>query len=177
MPSCTSIPTSLREDADSSSWSSISFQTASDILSYEVAVNQPPHTIDGDDNFQLSCYAAQNLALANWIWLQKAENSDSSDVNLQSGFRAFKHIFQPLKPLRQWLDNLTIHDRIFAHKLCALIPAQCPFERDVKVLGKTLFHIPPLCKLNPIYDELVYLRFRAMSYLADECGEDVSIYA
>ena len=57
-----------------------------------------------------------------------------------------------------------------------MIPAQCPFERDVKVFGHTLFHIPPLCKLNPLYEEVVALRFRAMCYLADECGEDISAY-
>jgi hypothetical protein len=33
-----------------------------------------------------------------------------------------------------------------------------------------------LCKLNPLYEQLVGLRFRALSYLADDCGEDVSQY-
>ncbi|MGK7890123.1 MAG: Mo-dependent nitrogenase C-terminal domain-containing protein, partial [Leptolyngbyaceae cyanobacterium] len=44
------------------------------------------------------------------------------------------------------------------------------------VWGHTLFHIPPLCKLNPVYDELVALRFRALCYLADTCGEDIQAY-
>ncbi|MFY8175362.1 Mo-dependent nitrogenase C-terminal domain-containing protein, partial [Planktothrix agardhii] len=26
------------------------------------------------------------------------------------------------------------------------------------------------------YEELVYLRFQALCYLADECGEDISAY-
>ncbi|MFO5437948.1 MAG: Mo-dependent nitrogenase C-terminal domain-containing protein, partial [Dolichospermum sp.] len=69
-----------------------------------------------------------------------------------------------------------VSDRQLAHRLCKLIPAQCPFERDIKLFGKTLFHIPPLCKLNPLYEELVGLRFRAMCYLADTCGEDISQY-
>lgn len=81
-----------------------------------------------------------------------------------------------LKPLRRWLDQVRIQDARQAHQLCRLIPSQCPFERDVKVLGRTLFHIPPLCKLNPLYDELIALRFRALCYLADECGEDISTY-
>jgi len=90
-------------------------------------------------------------------------------------------VFQPprwdlFRPLRGWLDQLCVQDAQQAHKLCRLIPSQCPFERDVKLLGKTLFHIPPLCKLNPLYDELVALRFRALCYLADECGEDISAY-
>jgi Mo-dependent nitrogenase C-terminus len=81
-----------------------------------------------------------------------------------------------LQPLRQWLDQLEVHDRQLAHRLAKLIPAQCPFERDVKFLGRTLAHIPPLCKLNPLYDQLVGLRFRALCYLADECGEDIQSY-
>jgi hypothetical protein len=57
-----------------------------------------------------------------------------------------------------------------------LIPAQCPFERDICVLGRCFLHIPPLCKLNPLYEQLVALRFRALCYLADECGQDISCY-
>ncbi|OKH57096.1 Mo-dependent nitrogenase C-terminal domain-containing protein [Scytonema sp. HK-05] len=34
--------------------------------------------------------------------------------------------------------------------------------------------IPPLRKLNPAYEQVVSLRFKALSYLADECGEDVA---
>lgn len=79
-----------------------------------------------------------------------------------------------LTPLRHWLDGLQVHDPRLAHLLVQLIPAQCPFERDVVLFGRKLLHIPPMCKLNPVYDELVGLRFRALSYLADECGEDVS---
>ncbi len=80
------------------------------------------------------------------------------------------------QPIRTWLDRVQVHNVEQAHQLCRLIPAQCPFERDVKVFGHTLFHIPPLCKLNPLYDELIALRFRALCYLADECGEDISAY-
>ncbi|NEP45941.1 MAG: nitrogenase [Okeania sp. SIO2H7] len=85
--------------------------------------------------------------------------------------------FKPLiDPLRQWLDNIEVNNRTLARFLCKLIPTQCPFERDVRVFGRTLFHIPPMCKLNPLYDELIGLRFRALCYLADVCGEDVSQY-
>lgn len=79
-------------------------------------------------------------------------------------------------PLRQRLDNTIVEDRAFAHRLCKMIPSQCPFEREVKVLGRTLLKIPPMCKLNPVYNEVIALRFRAMCYLADNCGEDISIY-
>lgn len=81
-----------------------------------------------------------------------------------------------LQPLRNWLDCLEITNPQIAHKICQLVPAQCPFERDIKLFGHNLFHIPPMCKLNPVYDEVVALRFRAMCYLADECGEDISQY-
>jgi Mo-dependent nitrogenase C-terminus len=81
-----------------------------------------------------------------------------------------------LSPVRKWLDDLAIKDRAFAHRICRIIPSQCPFEREIKLLGRTLVKIPPMCKLNPVYNEVIALRFRAICYLADTCGEDVSIY-
>jgi tellurite resistance protein len=81
-----------------------------------------------------------------------------------------------LDPLRAWLDNLEIHDPKVAHFLCKMIPSQCPFERDITLFGHKIVHIPPLCKLNPLYEQLVGLRFRSLCYLADECGEDVGPY-
>ncbi|MBE9009490.1 Mo-dependent nitrogenase C-terminal domain-containing protein [Pseudanabaenaceae cyanobacterium LEGE 13415] len=84
--------------------------------------------------------------------------------------------FAPLAPLRRKLDTIQVRDAKLAHFLAEHIPAQCPFERDVKLFGRTLFHIPPMCKLNPLYEEVVALRFRALCYLADECGEDISQY-
>jgi tellurite resistance protein len=81
-----------------------------------------------------------------------------------------------LLPVREWLDGLEIHDPRLARLLCKFIPSQCPFERDITLFGHKIVHIPPLCKLNPLYDQTVGLRFRALSYLADECGEDVSPY-
>jgi tellurite resistance protein len=81
-----------------------------------------------------------------------------------------------LLPVREWLDGLEIHDPRIARLLCKFIPSQCPFERDIMLFGHKIVHIPPLCKLNPLYDQTVGLRFRALSYLADKCGEDVSAY-
>lgn len=51
--------------------------------------------------------------------------------------------------------------------LTAIIPAACPFERDVSFFGRK-FHIPPLCKLNPFYDQLTNLRFQALTYLSNQ---------
>ncbi|MEA5578310.1 Mo-dependent nitrogenase C-terminal domain-containing protein [Anabaena sp. UHCC 0451] len=83
--------------------------------------------------------------------------------------------FDLLKPLRQLLNGIEVKNSRFAHFLCQQIPCCCPFERDIHLLGRT-FHIPALCKINPLYDEVVALRFRALSYLADECGEDITKY-
>ncbi len=84
--------------------------------------------------------------------------------------------FDLLGPVRQWLEELEIQDPKLAQFLCKLIPASCPFEQEIKLFEHTLFHIPPLCKLNPLYEQVVGLRFKALSYLADECGEDVALY-
>lgn len=81
-----------------------------------------------------------------------------------------------LQPVRDWLDKMDVQDPKIAHFLCKMIPSQCPFERDINLFGRTIVHIPPLCKFNPLYDQLVGLRFRALSYLADACGEDISSY-
>lgn len=81
-----------------------------------------------------------------------------------------------LKPVQKWLDGLEIHDPQLARFLCKMIPPQCPFERDVTLFGRKIVHIPAMCKLNPMYEQLVGLRFRALSFLADDCGEDVSKY-
>ncbi len=81
-----------------------------------------------------------------------------------------------LKPVKSWLNSMDIHDPRVAHFICRMIPPQCPLERDINLFGRNLAHIPPLCKLNPLYEEVVGLRFRALSYLADECEEDISDY-
>lgn len=74
------------------------------------------------------------------------------------------------------LDEIEIQNAETAHLFCRLIPAQCPFERDIRFFGRVLLHIPPMCKLNPFYEQLVGLRFKALCYLADVCGEDVAVY-
>lgn len=83
--------------------------------------------------------------------------------------------FDLLYPLRQWLNHLHVCDRKLAHFICKLIPCTCPFERTFTILKHSVY-IPPLCKLNPLYEEVISLRYRALNYLADECGEDISLY-
>jgi len=102
----------------------------------------------------------------------------ASEHNLQfpQANQSPKHIFKLLQPLRQLLDKIEIHDPAIARFIANLIPAQCPFERDMMLFGRKVAHIPPLCKLNPFYEQLVGLRFRALCFLADECGEDIQSY-
>ncbi|MEG3861200.1 Mo-dependent nitrogenase C-terminal domain-containing protein [Microcoleus sp. herbarium12] len=109
-----------------------------------------------------------------WVWHGKEKTPVSVATNPQPYGR--KPRFDLLHPLKQWLDNTAIKSQKLARFLCKFIPSQCPFEREVKICDRTLFHIPPLCKLNPLYEQVVGLRFRALCYLADECGEDVTIY-
>jgi Mo-dependent nitrogenase C-terminus len=115
----------------------------------------------------------RKIALEGWVWLTPASDANAATASHSSREQA---TFDLLRPLRKYLDQLQVRDVRFAHRLCKLIPPQCPFERDVKVFGKTLFHIPPMCKINPLYEEVVALRFRALCYLADECDEDISCY-
>ncbi|MGQ9866204.1 MAG: Mo-dependent nitrogenase C-terminal domain-containing protein [Pseudanabaenaceae cyanobacterium] len=96
-----------------------------------------------------------------------------NQIRLNLGNRPEAHP-DVLAPLKDWLDGVTIQDARIARILCRLIPAQCPFERDVVVFGKKIAHIPAMCKINPLYDQLMGLRFRALSYLADHSPEDVS---
>ena len=81
-----------------------------------------------------------------------------------------------LHPIKDWLDEMDIHDPRLARFICKMVPPQCPFERDIELFGHKLVHIPPMCKLNPLYEQLVGLRFRSLSFLADDCKEDVSEY-
>ena len=109
--------------------------------------------------------------------IQKTEATDAS-LSAASPLRPPQDgtSIDVLAPVREWLDRLDMEDPKVARFLCKMIPSQCPFERDVKLFGRKIVHIPPMCKLNPLYEQLVGLRFRALSYLADECEEDVTPY-
>ena len=100
-------------------------------------------------------------------------NTTHNQFNSPLTFRKFPiDIFYPL---RRWVNSIEITNDKFAHFLCNLIPCTCPFERDINIFGKT-FHIPALCKLNPLYNEVVNLRLRALIYLEGDCGEDITKY-
>lgn len=81
-----------------------------------------------------------------------------------------------LQVIQEWLESLEINEAQTARRIVKLIPSQCPFAREIQVFGKVIFRIPALCKLNPLYEQLMGLRFRALCFLADSCGEDVTPY-
>ena len=93
----------------------------------------------------------------------------------QATLRECQQRFNLLAYLKVSLSRVEIKNRRLAHLIARVIPAQCPFERDISLFGKE-FHIPPMCKLNPFYDELVALRFKALEYLSDVLKEDISQY-
>ena len=100
-------------------------------------------------------------------------NSTHNQFNSPLTFKKFP--IDLLYPLRYWVNSIKVTNDKFAHFLCNLTPCTCPFETDITIFGKT-FHIPALCKLNPLYNEVVNLRLRALSYLEGDCGEDITKY-
>lgn len=140
-----------------------------------VALADGVYSVEEDAQLQALCKAL-NLqetvltSVRSTLYSLKPENAENA-----SGLRPpAGNKIDPLKPAREWLDQLEVHDPRLARFVCKLIPSQCPFERDVVLFKKKLVHIPPMCKINPLYEQLVGLRFRALSYLADDCGEDVT---
>lgn len=79
-----------------------------------------------------------------------------------------------LEPVKRRIENIPVESPQTAHRIVSLIPADCPFERDLKLFGRVIAHIPPMCKINPLYEQLTMLRFKALCYLVDECGEDIA---
>ncbi|MEG4276959.1 Mo-dependent nitrogenase C-terminal domain-containing protein [Microcoleus sp. MON1_C1] len=76
--------------------------------------------------------------------------------------------------LKNQYQDLTFRDRppratrgraINNSVVCQLILARCSCERDIPLWGHHLFYIPSMCKLNPVYEELMGLRFRSLSFL------------
>ncbi len=81
-----------------------------------------------------------------------------------------------LGPLRRWLNEINVCNPVRARLICQLIPAHCPFECTVRLGNIVCISIPSLCKLNPLYQELIGLRFRALCYLAEQCAADICHY-
>ncbi len=150
--------------------------TAEDFLrtAVMVALADGVYSTEEDQKLHSFCEA---LGIENQILDSvRATLYDLKDPQAFEDDGAKEHGLEPLKPAREWLDQLDVQDPRLARFICKMVPSQCPFERDVTLFKKKIVHIPPMCKLNPLYDQLVGLRFRALSYLADDCGEDVTPY-
>jgi hypothetical protein len=117
------------------------------------------------------------------MWLAQNLNKEVVDSR-RSHFALAQVNYRPLNcwsimlfhSICQWLESIQICDSKMARSLCKLIPAHCPFERKIRLFNRTILYIPPLCKLNPFYEQLVALRFKSLTYLVDHCEEDITVY-
>ena len=50
-------------------------------------------------------------------------------------------------------------------RILAAIPSQCPLAKRVNILGRSYLIQP--CKLNPFYDQIMNIKFKAMQRLAE----------
>lgn len=48
----------------------------------------------------------------------------------------------------QWFDEIEVDNPKVIQLLCKVIPASCPFEREIKLFDHTLFHIPPAVQIE-----------------------------
>jgi tellurite resistance protein len=109
---------------------------------------------------------AELTLLRHWSELLQVGQAVLADLHAEEA--AGSDADSTLERLRGWLDAQAPSDPAVARLLVKLIPAQCPFERDVMVLGRRIVHIPPMCQINPLYEQLMSLRFRCLCLLAGE---------
>ncbi|MBM0743934.1 TerB family tellurite resistance protein [Phormidium sp. CLA17] len=150
-----------------------------------VALADQDYSVSEDKMLQQYCQAlglkadALDILRNTFHIIANAQPAEGSELIKAPNLTSRKLYTDPvdlLHPVRDWLDRMDIQDPKIARLMCKMIPSQCPFERDITLFGRKIVHVPPLCKLNPLYDQLVSLRFRALSYLADDCKEDISEY-
>jgi hypothetical protein len=71
-----------------------------------------------------------------------------------------------LPPIRQHLESVEVKHYIIAKIIYLIIPASCPFKREIKLFNRTIVRIPSLCQLNPFYEQIISLRCKSLEYLA-----------
>jgi len=118
--------------------------------------------------------AAEDVVIQEFCTALQQEVKPMTELKLKLGDSG-EHHPDLLTPIKEWLDHLEIKDDRLAKFICKVIPAQCPFERDVMLFGRKIAHIPAMCKINPLFDQLMGLRFRSLNYLAEK-GVDVTSY-
>jgi hypothetical protein len=70
------------------------------------------------------------------------------------------------RSIQSWLNTIQVESLEVAILICRIIPDRCPFQRRFSMLGYGV-EIPPLCKLNPFYPQLIALRLKALTYLME----------
>jgi Tellurite resistance protein len=118
--------------------------------------------------------SAEDVVIQEFCTALQQEVKPMTELKLKLG-ESGEHHPDLLNPIKEWLDHLEIKDDRLAKFICKVIPAQCPFERDVMLFGRKIAHIPAMCKINPLFDQLMGLRFRSLNYLASK-GVDVTSY-
>jgi hypothetical protein len=88
-------------------------------------------------------------------------------LSSQQSFLPLQWLRDRLTELRDRINQIEITNPQIAQLICKLIPSSCPFAKTIKLFGKTILVIPPLCHLNPLYEEFMGLRFRALNLLSD----------
>jgi hypothetical protein len=73
-----------------------------------------------------------------------------------------------LAALKEQINTLEVHNIQVAKWICRVIPNTCSTGYDLRFWGRTWLHLPSLCELNPLTDELVDLRFRAADFLFEQ---------
>jgi hypothetical protein len=82
-----------------------------------------------------------------------------------------------LSPIRQYLESVEINNYITARIVYQIIPASCPFKREIKLFDRTIIRIPSLCQLNPFYEQVIGLRCKSLNYLTNKCREHLTKYS
>jgi hypothetical protein len=88
-------------------------------------------------------------------------------LSSQQSFLPLQWLRDRLTEIRDRINQIEITNPQIAQLICKLIPSSCPFAKTIKLFGKTILVIPPLCHLNPLYEEFMSLRFRALNLLSD----------
>ena len=72
--------------------------------------------------------------------------------------------------LKTQIDRVQINSSAQAQWICKLLPSSCPFERNFTLFGHS-FHSPALCQLNPLFPQLMLLRYKALTYIASNSAQ------
>ena len=73
-----------------------------------------------------------------------------------------------LDPLKHWLNGLDPGDERISSFIAHLIPFLDPFGCDIDLFAHKLVQIPVMCKINPLFEQFLAVRFRCLGHLSVE---------